>query len=117
MESSSSHAGSLRGLPGRLGQTLLAPRAALERVDREAGGVTDALWLVVLASVTFRFPQLLEAVLGLAIYAGTLHVLVPGALTEFRYLVGRMWKRSRPDGEMSDRPRMSPGLSATVRSG
>jgi hypothetical protein len=59
----------------------------------------------------------LEGALGLAIYAGILHALVPGTLAEFRYLVGRMWKRSRPDGEMSDRPRMSPGLSATVRSG
>jgi O-antigen/teichoic acid export membrane protein len=59
----------------------------------------------------------LEAALGLAIYAGILHALVPGTLAEFRNLVGRMWKRSRPDGEVSDRPHMSPGLSATVRSG
>jgi thiol-disulfide isomerase/thioredoxin len=55
----------LRDLPGRVGQILLAPRAALERVDREGGGVTDALWLVALATLTFRFPQLFEAVLGL----------------------------------------------------
>ena len=58
-----------------------------------------------------------EAALGLAIYAGILHALVPGTLAEFRSLVGRLWKRSRPDGEASDRPRVSPGLSATVRSG
>jgi thiol-disulfide isomerase/thioredoxin len=57
---------SLRGLPGRLGQALLAPRAALERVDREGGALTDALWLVALATVTFRFPSLFEALLGLA---------------------------------------------------
>jgi thiol-disulfide isomerase/thioredoxin len=44
---------------------LLSPRAALERVDREGGGVRDALWLVALASLTFRFPQLFEALLGL----------------------------------------------------
>ena len=57
-----------------------------------------------------------EAALGLAIYAGILHVLVPGTLAEFRSLARRMWNRSRPDGEVKDRPRMSPGLSATVRS-
>jgi O-antigen/teichoic acid export membrane protein len=59
----------------------------------------------------------LEAALGLAIYAGILHALVPGALAEFRSLVGRMWKRSRPDGEAGDQRPMSPRLSATVRSG
>ena len=46
-----------------------------------------------------------------------LHTLVPGTLSEFRGLVRRMWKRSRPTGEMGDQRRMSPGLSATVRSG
>jgi thiol-disulfide isomerase/thioredoxin len=56
----------LRGLPGRVGQAMIAPRAALERVDREGGGLRDALWLVALATVTFRFPQLLEALLGLS---------------------------------------------------
>jgi thiol-disulfide isomerase/thioredoxin len=55
---------SLRALPGHLGQVLLTPRVALERVDREGGGLQDALWLVLLAAVTFRFPQLLEALLG-----------------------------------------------------
>jgi thiol-disulfide isomerase/thioredoxin len=50
---------------GRLGQMLTTPRAALERVDREGGGLRDAIWLVVLGAVTFRFAQLLEAVLGL----------------------------------------------------
>jgi O-antigen/teichoic acid export membrane protein len=58
----------------------------------------------------------LEAGLGLAIYAVILHTLIPGALAEFRALVGRMRKRSRPEGEMSDERRISPGLSATVRS-
>jgi thiol-disulfide isomerase/thioredoxin len=57
---------SLRRLPGRIGQVLLAPREALARVDREGGGVQDAIWLVALAAVTFRFPQLLEALLGLS---------------------------------------------------
>jgi thiol-disulfide isomerase/thioredoxin len=56
----------VRGLPGRVGQTLLAPRAAFERVERHGGGVTDALWLVALGTGTFRFPQLLEALLALS---------------------------------------------------
>jgi thiol-disulfide isomerase/thioredoxin len=56
----------LRGLPGRVGQTLLTPRAAFERVEGEGGGVTDALWLVVFGTLTFGFPQLLEALLGLS---------------------------------------------------
>jgi thiol-disulfide isomerase/thioredoxin len=66
--------GALRGLPGRVGQLLLAPRAALERIDREGGGLRDALWLVALGAVTFRFASLLEALLGLTEPAG-------GALT------------------------------------
>jgi len=56
----------LRGLPGRVGQILLAPREGLARVDREGGGVNDALWLVALGTLTFRFPSLLEALLGLS---------------------------------------------------
>jgi PST family polysaccharide transporter len=59
----------------------------------------------------------LEAALGLAIYAGILHALVPGALAEFRSLLGRIWKRSRSDDAVSDQRHISPGLSATVRSG
>ncbi|HEX4403526.1 MAG TPA: redoxin domain-containing protein [Polyangia bacterium] len=56
--------GSVFGLPARVGQILTAPRAAMERIDREGGGLTDALWLVVVGSVTFRIAQLLEAALG-----------------------------------------------------
>jgi thiol-disulfide isomerase/thioredoxin len=62
----SSPLASLHRLPGRIGQLLLAPRAALERVDREGGGLTDAIWLVALGTVTLRFPQLFEALLGLS---------------------------------------------------
>jgi hypothetical protein len=58
-----------------------------------------------------------QALLGLAIYAGILHALVPGTLAELRSLVGRIWKRSRPEGQMSDQRGISPGVSATVRSG
>jgi thiol-disulfide isomerase/thioredoxin len=57
---------SLRGLPARVGQLLLSPRAGLERVDREGGGLTDALWLVVLGVLTFRFASLLEALLSIS---------------------------------------------------
>ncbi|HSZ83579.1 MAG TPA: hypothetical protein VLA14_14935, partial [Polyangia bacterium] len=57
-------AGSLIGLPARVGQILTAPRAAMERIDREGGGLTDALWLVAVGSVTFRIAQLVEAALG-----------------------------------------------------
>jgi thiol-disulfide isomerase/thioredoxin len=57
----------LRQLPARIGQLLVAPGAALARIDLEGGGLRDALWLVALGAVTFRFPQLLEALLGLAV--------------------------------------------------
>jgi thiol-disulfide isomerase/thioredoxin len=57
-------AGSLIGLPARIGQIVTAPRAAMARIDREGGGLTDALWLVAVGSVTFRIAQLLEAALG-----------------------------------------------------
>src|SRR6187399_8843 len=56
----------LAGFPGRLGQLLTAPGAALRRVDAEGGGFRDALLLVVLGAVALRFPQLAEAVLGLS---------------------------------------------------
>jgi len=51
---------------GRLGQILVAPRAALQRIDREGGGFRDALILVAIGTVALRFPQLAEAVLGLS---------------------------------------------------
>jgi Polysaccharide biosynthesis C-terminal domain len=61
----------------------------------------------------------LEGALGLAIYAGILHVLIPGALTELRGLLGKMRMRSRPSGESSeeqpqavgDLVKAGPGLS------
>jgi thiol-disulfide isomerase/thioredoxin len=63
--SAAASSGSLRRLPARIGQLLVAPRAALARIDAEGGGVRDAWWLVALGAVTFRFPQLVEALLGL----------------------------------------------------
>jgi thiol-disulfide isomerase/thioredoxin len=56
----------LAGLPGRVGQLLLSPGAAMARVDREHGGLTDALWLVALGAITFRFARVLEALLDAA---------------------------------------------------
>jgi hypothetical protein len=65
-----------------------------------------------------------EAVLGLAVYAGMLHVLMPGVLAELRGLLGKLRARSRPgDEENEQRPRAvgdhvtpGPGL-ATPRTG
>jgi len=50
---------------GRFGQILVAPRAAMERIEREGGGFRDAVILIALGTVTLRFPQLAEALLGL----------------------------------------------------
>jgi thiol-disulfide isomerase/thioredoxin len=80
---------SLRGLPGRIGQVLLAPRAGLARVDREGGGVNDALWLVALATLTFRFPSLLEALLGLS--ALSLDAALRVVSVAANELVGAAW--------------------------
>jgi len=49
----------------RIGELLVGPRAALTRIEAQGGGLRDALWLVALGVVTFRFPLLLEALLGL----------------------------------------------------
>ncbi len=51
---------------GRLGQILVAPRAALQRIEREGGGFRDALILIAIGAITLRFPQVAEAVLGLS---------------------------------------------------
>jgi thiol-disulfide isomerase/thioredoxin len=56
----------MRRFAGRFGELLIAPRAATRRIDVEAGGFRDAVALVVLGAVCLRFPQLAEAVLGLA---------------------------------------------------
>jgi hypothetical protein len=49
----------------------------------------------------------LEAVFGLAIYAGLLHLLMPGALAEFRGLLTKMWTRSRPSDGLSEQQRQA----------
>jgi thiol-disulfide isomerase/thioredoxin len=61
-----SPATSLRGFPARIGQLVVAPRAGVARVEAEGGGLTDALWLVVLGVVTFRLPELCRVVLAAA---------------------------------------------------
>ncbi|HET6284490.1 MAG TPA: TlpA disulfide reductase family protein [Polyangia bacterium] len=53
------------GLPGRVGQLLVAPRAAVARIEAEGGAFRDAVWLTVMGVVGFRFLQLVEALLGL----------------------------------------------------
>jgi thiol-disulfide isomerase/thioredoxin len=80
---------SLRGLPGRIGQILLAPREGLARVDREGGGLNDALWLTALGTLTFRFPSLLEALLGLS--ALSLDALLRVFSVAANELVGSAW--------------------------
>ncbi|HXT95605.1 MAG TPA: TlpA disulfide reductase family protein [Polyangia bacterium] len=57
---------SLRGFPARIGQLVVAPRAGVARVEAEGGGLTDALWLVVLGVLTFRLPELVRVVLAAA---------------------------------------------------
>ena len=52
--------------PARIGQALVAPRAAAARVEAEGGSLRDALWLVVLGVVTFRFPELCRVLLAIA---------------------------------------------------
>jgi O-antigen/teichoic acid export membrane protein len=47
----------------------------------------------------------LEAVLGLAIYAGILHVLIPGALAELRALLGKLRTRSKPRDDTDEQRR------------
>ncbi|HLK88619.1 MAG TPA: TlpA disulfide reductase family protein [Polyangia bacterium] len=57
---------SLRGFPARIGQLVVAPRAGVARIEAEGGGLRDALWLVVVGVVAFRFPELVRVLLGLA---------------------------------------------------
>ena len=52
--------------PARIGQTIVAPRAAAARVEAEGGSLRDALWLVVLGVLTFRLPELCRVLLAIA---------------------------------------------------
>ena len=49
----------------------------------------------------------LEAALGLAIYTGILHMLIPGALAELRSLLGKIRTRSVAHDEASERRRQA----------
>jgi thiol-disulfide isomerase/thioredoxin len=55
---------SWRGFPARIGQLVVAPRAGVARVEAEGGGLSDALWLVVLGVLAFRLPELCRVVLA-----------------------------------------------------
>jgi O-antigen/teichoic acid export membrane protein len=48
-----------------------------------------------------------EALLGVAIYAGILHVLIPGALAELRGLLRKLWRRSKPRDDASEQRRQA----------
>jgi thiol-disulfide isomerase/thioredoxin len=52
--------------PARIGQAIVAPRAAAARIEAEGGSLRDALWLVVLGVVTFRLPELCRVLLAIA---------------------------------------------------
>jgi thiol-disulfide isomerase/thioredoxin len=52
--------------PARIGQLIVAPRAAVARIEVEGGGLRDALWLVVLGVFTFRLPELCRVLLAIA---------------------------------------------------
>ncbi|HXJ23600.1 MAG TPA: TlpA disulfide reductase family protein [Polyangia bacterium] len=56
----------LRAFPARIGQVLVAPRAALARIDEAGGGLRDTVWLVLVGVVTVRLPELLRAILMVA---------------------------------------------------
>ena len=49
----------------------------------------------------------LEAALGLAIYAGILHLLIPGALAELRGLLAKIRLRSKPSDEAIEKRRQA----------
>jgi O-antigen/teichoic acid export membrane protein len=48
-----------------------------------------------------------EALLGVAIYAGILHVLIPGALAELRGLLTKLWTRKKPRDDEGDQRRQT----------
>jgi thiol-disulfide isomerase/thioredoxin len=52
--------------PARIGQAVVAPRAAAARIEAEGGSLRDALWLVVLGVLTFRLPELCRVLLAIA---------------------------------------------------
>ncbi|HVV17589.1 MAG TPA: TlpA disulfide reductase family protein [Polyangia bacterium] len=64
--SSTPQAQTVREFPARIGQILVAPRAALARIDATGGGLRDAILLVLVGVVTIRLPELLRAILLVA---------------------------------------------------
>jgi peroxiredoxin len=51
-------------LPARVGALLASPNRALAEVDRQGGGVRDALWVAVVASVCLRLTEVERAFIG-----------------------------------------------------
>ncbi len=72
----------VRGFPARIGQVLVAPRAALARIDATGGGLRDAILLVLLGAVTIRLPELLRAILMVAGPASGALMRVAGLLID-----------------------------------
>jgi thiol-disulfide isomerase/thioredoxin len=56
-------------LPARVGEVIVAPGAALDRIEAGGGGLNDAVALVVAGTVAFRLPDLIQMLLAVA--AGT----------------------------------------------
>src|SRR5205814_4466402 len=51
-------------LPARIGAVLASPARALAEVDRQGGGVRDALWVAVLASACLRLQDIARGFIG-----------------------------------------------------
>src|SRR5262249_55487574 len=94
--------------PSLAGLVMVAILLPLETFVVHAGDHATVTGLLLLA---------LEAALGLAVYTGILHVLVPGALAEFRALIRKIWTRSRPGDELSEQQRRAVGDLATASAG
>jgi len=94
--------------PSLAGLVMVAILLPLETFVVHAGDHATVTGLLLLA---------LEAALGLAVYTGILHVLVPGALAEFRALIRKIWTRSRPGDDLSEQQRRAVGDLATASAG
>lgn len=96
------------GLP--LGEVLDAIRAPVLAALAMVAVLLPLDLLVLHAGDRATVPGLLilvlEALLGLAIYGGLLHLLIPGALAELRGLLGKIRLRSlRQEGSSDEQPR------------
>jgi O-antigen/teichoic acid export membrane protein len=90
------------------GLTMVAILLPLETFVFQAGDRATVPGLLLLS---------LEAGLGLAVYAGVLHVLIPGALAEFRGLIRKLRRESKPGGDLGDQQRQAAGDLVTASPG